>query len=88
MKFEDRFLKSSNLVKHQKLHDGVQYIFKGSQSDTYYSVVRHHVSYGHERGLYELAKCVQVDGINQVIEEPIGWLSIDEVLEKVEQEND
>lgn len=82
LNFENRFLSCPHLMEHGDLHDGEQYIFD-TRDDYLLSVVRHSYSYGHEKGLYEMAK---LSGGN-VISEPIGWLSVDEVLEKVEDEN-
>ncbi|MGL4053646.1 hypothetical protein [Staphylococcus haemolyticus] len=85
---EDKFLESSKLIRHSRLHEGIQYIFKDSEPNKYFSVVRHGFSYGSEEGLYELAKCEQVDGYNRILDDPIGWLSANKVLEIVERGSD
>ncbi|MGZ9806908.1 hypothetical protein ACTMNS_02725 [Staphylococcus haemolyticus] len=83
---ENKFLSNKNFIRHQILYDGMQYLFKGDATDTYFSVVKHQFSYGYKEGLYELAKCKQINGINHIISEPIGYLSVEQVLEMMKEE--
>ncbi|MDS3898530.1 hypothetical protein [Staphylococcus hominis] len=78
---ENKFLSNKNFIRHQRLYDGMQYLFKEDDTDNYFSVVKHQFSYGYKEGLYELAKCKQINGINHLISEPIGYLSVEQVLE-------
>ncbi|KPG91042.1 hypothetical protein QP635_05400 [Staphylococcus hominis] len=78
---ESKFLSNKNFIRHQRLYDGMQYLFKEDDTDNYFSVVKHQFSYGNTEGLYELAKCKQINGINHLISEPIGYLSVEQVLE-------
>lgn len=78
---ENKFLSNKNFIRHQRLYDGMQYLFKEDDTDNYFSVVKHQFSYGYTEGLYELAKCKQINGINHLISEPIGHLSVEQVLE-------
>lgn len=87
---ENKFLSNKNYIRHQRLYDGMQYLFKKDDTDNYFSVVKHQISYGYKEGLYELAKCKQINGINHLISEPIGYLSVEKVLKIIngEEKND
>ena len=74
---ENKFLSNKNYIRHQRLYDGMQYLFKTDDTDNYFSVVKHQISYGYKEGLYEFAKCKQINGINHLISEPIGYLSVE-----------
>lgn len=82
--FDEKLLNHKSLVKHHKLFDGVQYIYK-LNGCTNYSVVRHWGSYGSEEGLYEVAPIVFDDDGSIVVDgEPEGYLTVEEVLEILE----
>ena len=83
---ENKFLSNKNFIRHQRLYDGMQYLFKEDDTDNYFSVVKHQYSYGYKEGLYELAKCKQINGINHLISEPIGYLSVEKVLKIINGE--
>ena len=83
---ENKFLSNKNYIRHQRLYDGMQYLFKTDDTDNYFSVVKHQISYGYKEGLYEFAKCKQINGINHLISEPIGYLSVEKVLKIINGE--
>lgn len=73
---------------HRNMNGGEQYIFKFA-NDYGASVVRHSFSYGHEKGLWELA--VFFEGhlcySTPIADDVIGWLSpseVDDILDKIE----
>lgn len=84
--YEHKFLENDHLIKNHRLYDGVQYIFDG-HDDYYFSVVKHQMSDGNESGLYELAKYQKIGKGSHLVDEPIGWLTADEVLEIVKEDN-
>ncbi|RIN37018.1 hypothetical protein BU065_01180 [Staphylococcus succinus] len=81
--FDEKLLNQPDLLKNHKLFDGVQYIYRFSESKGA-SVVRHYGSYGSKKGLYELV-AIMIDGNDfHINEEPTGWLTVDEVIEMLE----
>ncbi|MCS4486364.1 hypothetical protein [Staphylococcus americanisciuri] len=81
-KFETRFLESPYLIFEHEWLDGERYEFR-TESPYILSVIRNSYSYGGEQGLFELATVLS----NNCVCEPIGYLSVREVLEIVEYEN-
>ncbi|UXR77650.1 hypothetical protein [Staphylococcus sp. IVB6227] len=82
MKLEVAFLERDEYIEHKHLHDGIQYIFS-TGTGRKLSVVRHWVSYGSDKGYYEMAR-VKANGH---VSEPLGYLTVDEVLTIVGYEN-
>ncbi|MEB6231424.1 hypothetical protein [Mammaliicoccus sciuri] len=81
--FDDKLLNHKNLVKHHELFDGVQYFYRVNDY-TSYSVIRHSCSYGGNKGFYEVAPIALYENEFDIKGEPIGWLTVDEVLEMLE----
>lgn len=81
--FDEKLINQPYLLRYHKLFDGVQYIYHFSDSKGA-SVVKHYGSYGSKKGLYELVP-IAIDGNEfHINEEPTGWLTVDEVIEKLE----
>ncbi|MCS4487210.1 hypothetical protein [Staphylococcus americanisciuri] len=81
-KFETRFLESPYLIFEREWLDGERYRFR-TESPYVLSVIRNRYSYGGEQGLFELAIVLP----NNYVCEPIGYLTVDEVLAILDYEN-
>ncbi|AVQ34404.1 hypothetical protein C7J88_09605 [Staphylococcus muscae] len=82
IKFEKRFLKSPYFIEKYERFEGEKYEFS-TNSGGILSVIRCLGSYGYERGEYEIAY-IKEDG---TVCEPLGYLSVDDVLTIVDYEN-
>lgn len=86
-RFEKRFLQNDNLITcHPRFENCNQYIFD-STNDYLLSVVNEldlHDLHLHKTGLYEIAK---VHG-GKLISEPIRNLTVDQILDIVNKENE
>ena len=83
-RFEKRFLENDNLItSHPRFETCNQYIFD-SRNDYALSVVDEYDIDGSKKGLYEIAKIKQ----GSVLNDPQRNLTVDEILEIVNKENE
>ncbi|RAI79316.1 hypothetical protein BFS35_012210 [Macrococcoides goetzii] len=80
------FTKHKTFYKHirESSMDHSQYLFR--KDDAGYSVVRNIGSYGYKEGLWEMCKIAYFkDEHFELIDEPIGFVSVDDVLKRLEK---
>ena len=80
------FTNHKTFYKHirESSMDHSQYLFR--KDDVGYSVVRHNESYGYKEGLWEMCKIAYFkDEHFELIDEPIGYVSVDEVMKRLEE---
>lgn len=83
-RFEQKFIQNDNLVTcHPRFERCNQYIFD-TRSDYALSVVDEYDIDGSKKGLYEIAKIKQ----GSVLNDPERNLTVDEILEIVNKENE
>lgn len=83
-RFEQKFLENDNLITYHPRFEKInQYIFD-STNDYLLSVVDEYDIDGTRKGLYEIAKIKQ----GNVLNSPIRCLTVDEILEIVNKENE
>lgn len=83
-RFEQRFLENDNIITyHPRFEKCNQYIFD-SRNDYLLSVVDEYDIDGSKKGLYEVAKIKQ----GSVLNDPTRYLTVDEILEIVNKENE
>lgn len=83
IKFEKRFLESPYFIKGYERLQGEKYEFTTHNHFDYLNVIRCMASYGYDKGLYEMA---YIEGCGAICE-PLGYLSVDDVLTIVRYEN-
>ena len=81
IKFEQRFLDSPYFIENREHLKGESYRFDTNRGGIL-SVIRNLGSYGYDQGKYEMAyiEC-------EIVYEPLGYLTVDEVLTIVGYEN-
>lgn len=83
-RFEQRFLENDNIITyHPRFEKCNQYIFD-SRNDYMLSVVDEFDIDGTRKGFYEIAKIKE----RSVLNDPIRCLTVDEILEIVNKENE
>lgn len=80
------FTNHKTFYKHirESSMDHSQYLFR--KDDAGYSVVRNIGSYGYKEGLWEMCKIAYFkDEHFELIDEPVGYVSVDDVLKRLEE---
>lgn len=81
-----RFTRHKTFYKHirESSMDHSQYLFR--KEDSGYSVIRNKGSYGYKEGLWEMCKIAFLkDEHFELIDEPIGFVTIDEVVKRLDE---